>query len=121
MKNKGYTVVELVIVLAVFSLFYFIGVGVIAKDINVNYEDTMYEQKIAAIEEQASIYAKFNDELFKDSDTIYLTVKELADAAAIISNKDGEVLDPRDGKSNLNEVKVKITNIDSKVTAKVLS
>ena len=119
MKNKGYTVVELVIVLAVFSLFYFIGVGVIAKDIN--YEDTMYEQKIAAIEEQASIYAKSKDELFKDSDTIYLTVKELADAAAIISNKDGEVTDPRDGKSNLNEVKVKITNIDSKVTAKVLS
>ncbi len=121
MKNKGYTVVELVIVLAVFSLFYFIGVGVIAKDINVNYEDTMYEQKIAAIEEQASIYAKSKDELFKDSDTIYLTVKELADAAAIISNKDGEVTDPRDGKSNLNEIKVKITNIDSKVTAKVLS
>ena len=121
MKNKGYTVVELVIVLAVFSLYYFIGVGEIAKDINVNYEDTMYEQKIAAIEEQASIYAKSKDELFKDSDTIYLTVKELADAAAIISNKDGEVLDPRDGKSNLNEIKVKITNIDSKVTAKVLS
>ena len=48
-------------------------------------------------------------------------IKELADAAAIISNKDGEVLDPRDEKSNLNEVKVKITNIDSKVTAKVLS
>ena len=110
MKNKGYTVVELVIVLAVFSLFYFIGVGVIAKDINVNYEDTMYEQKIAAIEEQASIYAKSKDELFKDSDTIYLTVKELADAAAIISNKDGEVLDPRVGKSNLDRKSTRLNS-----------
>lgn len=120
MNKKGYTMVELIAVIAVFSIGYFITVGIISNKINVNYDEKLYEQKIDAIETQAALYAQGNEELFKDSNSIYLTIDDLAKADAIISNKDGVVIDPRDNGS-LNDVKVKITNKDSKITAKVLS
>ena len=99
MKKNGYTVVELAIVLGIFSICYFTATWVISSKLNVNYEEGMYSQKIACIENNAVLYAKAN---------------------AVISS-DGEVIDPRDEKSSMNDIKVKLTMEGDKITAKVLS
>ena len=114
MKKNGYTVVELAIVLGVFSICYFTATWVISSKLNVNYEEGMYSQKIACIENNAVLYAKANDK------SIYVTVDDLAKANAVISS-DGEVIDPRDEKSSMNDIKVKLTMEGDKITAKVLS
>lgn len=120
MKKNGYTVVELAIVLGVFSICYFAATWVISSKLNVNYEEEMYNQKIACIENNAVLYAKANDKLFEKDKTIYLTIDDLAKANAVISSN-GEVIDPRDEKSSMNDIKVKLTMEDDKITAKVLS
>ena len=89
MKKNGYTVVELAIVLGIFSICYFTATWVISSKLNVNYEEGMYSQKIACIENNAVLYAKANDKLFEKDKTIYVTVDDLAKANAVISS-DGE-------------------------------
>lgn len=107
MRKNGYTVVELVIVLAVFSVGYFITVIAISGKVSFNFEEKLYNEKISAIETQASIYAKTDENLFAEDDTAYVTVGDLAEKNAIISNKDGEVTDPRNNDNNLNDVEIK--------------
>lgn len=120
MKNKGYTVAELLIVIAVFSVLYFGATFIVSKSIGINYEEELYQEKITAIETQAAIYARQNKDIFKDSPSVYMTINELAVANAVISNSEGKVTDPRSKDEDLNELKVKITSDSDKVTAKVL-
>ena len=121
MKKNGYTVIELVVVLAVFSIGYFAATWIVSKDFGFNYEEEMYKQKIDTIENNAVLYAKLNENLFEKDKTIYLTVDDLAKANAIVSGDQNVVKDPRNEDKNLNDVKVKVTNEDNKITAKVLT
>lgn len=121
MKNKkGYTAVELIIVIAVFTVGYFVTANILSKDFDVNYEQDLYEEKINAIEIQAALYGETHTEIFNESADVYMTVEELALANVIISTSEGVVADPRDNEETLNDLRVKITNNDNEVTAEVL-
>ncbi len=120
MKRNGYTAVELVIVLALFSIGYFSATWIISGKLDVNYEQMLYEQKISAIEKQATIYASSNTNLFENDKTAYLTIDALAQESAIITDADGNVIDPRNNKNNLNNIKIKLTKKDDKISAKAL-
>lgn len=120
MKKNGYTVIELVIVLGVFSVVYFTTAFIISKEFKGDYKEDMYNNKIAAIEKQAEIYAEGTKDIFKESETVYFTVEELAEKNVVISTKEGLVADPRDENENLNNLKVKVTLSGDKVSAKVL-
>lgn len=120
MNKLGYTVIDLVITIGVFSVVYFAVSIAISGNFKGNYENKLYEEKLSAIESQATIYAKINETMFKDDDTVYLTVEDLALKNAIVSSKEGVVVDPRDSEKTLNNLKVKIINKDGEVSAKVL-
>ena len=121
MRNKkGYTGVELVIVIAVFTVGYFLIANTLSYNFDVDYEEDLYNLKIASIEEQAAIYAEGHTDMFVESNDVYMTVEELAVNNAIISTSDGVVADPRDSENTLNDLRVKITNEDEKITAEVL-
>ena len=49
-----------------------------------------------------------------------MTVEELAKENAIINNEEGVVYNPRNTEENINDLKVKITLANDKVTASVL-
>ena len=120
MNKLGYTMAELLIVIAVFTVGYFIVANTISYNFNVDYEEDLYDLKIASIEKQATIYAGGHLELFKDGNDIYMTVEELALNNAVISTKEGVVADPRNSEETLNDLRVKITNKDDEITAEVL-
>lgn len=121
MRNKkGYTGVELVIVIAVFTVGYFLIANTLSYNFDVDYEEDLYNLKIASIEEQAAIYAEGHTDMFVESNDVYMTVEELAMNNAIISTSDGVVADPRDSENTLNDLRVKITNEDEKIIAEVL-
>lgn len=121
MKKNGYTVIELVVVLAVFSVGYFAAAWIISGKVNVNFEEELYEEKISAIEKQASIYAMTDESLFEKDKVAYLTVGDLVEKNAIISNENGKVNDPRNEEKDLNDIKIKLTKDNDKVTAVVLN
>ena len=121
MRNKnGYTVIELVIVIAVFTVGYFIAANILSKNFDVNFEQDLYEETIAAIETQAALYGETHTEIFNESPDVYMTVEELALNNAVISTKEGVVADPRNSEETLNDLRVKITNKDDEITAEVL-
>lgn len=121
MGNKnGKISISLLIILGIFTIGYFFIANKFSYNFDVDFEEDLYELKIASIERQSEIYAKGHSELFSESNDIYLTVEELATENVIISNSDGNVIDPRDKDKTLNELKVKITNKDDEITAKVL-
>ncbi|MEG1288554.1 MAG: hypothetical protein RSD29_04320 [Bacilli bacterium] len=119
MKKNGYAVIELVIVLAVFSVGYFFVANKVSYLFNVNYNKDLYEQKISSIEKQATLYGLSNKDLFKTEKDVYVTVDELAVKGFVISN-DGVVKDPRSENNKLNDVKVKISKEEDNIVAKVL-
>lgn len=120
MNKKGYTVVELLVLIGVFTIGYFIAANMLSYNFDVDYEDDLYDLKIASIEEQAIVYASVHQELFAESDDVYMTVLDLALENVIVSNKEGVVVDPRDSDATLNDLRVKITNKDDEITAEVL-
>ena len=120
-NNRGVVSVGLIVILAVFTVGYFVLANKFSYGFDVNYEEDLYNLKIAAIEKNATIYAEGHEELFAESSDIYMTVEELALAGVIISNSEGVVKDPRNSEDTLNELRVKITNKDDRITAEVLA
>lgn len=121
MKNKkGYSAVELIVVIAVFTVGYFVVANMLSYNFDVNYEEDLYNLKIASIEEQAEVYASAHTELFTESKDIYMTVEELAENNVVVCTSEGVVADPRNSEETLNDLRVKITNDDDKITAQVL-
>lgn len=120
MNNKGYTTVELLIVIGIFSVFYFASAIIVSKNFKGNYINELYDQKIAAIETQAAIYGENKEDFFKEDDSVYMTISELALENVIVSNEEGVVTDPRNSEKSLGDLRVKISKEDDKVTAKVL-
>lgn len=120
MKKNGYSNIELIITLAVFTVVYFVGVSKIAGDFDFDYQKELYDNTIKSIEDQATLYGTYTEGLFNEENTIYVTVLDLANENIIKSNSEGIVLDPRDNTKTLNDLKIKITKDNDNVTAKVL-
>lgn len=116
MNNKGYTIPELVVVIVVIGVGYFLVANHLSYAFDVNYEDEMYAQTIKYIEENAQIYAEANLDTFSE----YMSVDELVEKGFLL-NTDGKVIDPRDQNKSLNDLRIKLTRKGDKVTAEVLN
>ena len=120
MNNKGYSAIELILTIVVFSVIYFVAANYISYNFDVNYEEDLYNLTISSIEKQAALYGENNTEIFAENNDVYMTIEQLAAANAIISTSEGVVADPRDDSKTLNDIRVKITNDDDEITAEVL-
>ena len=120
MNKKGYAGIEMIIVLTLFTVGYFVVANIISYNFDVNYEEDLYDLTISSIEKQAALYGENNTEIFAESNDVYMTIEQLAAANAIISTSEGVVADPRDDSKTLNDIRVKITNDDDEITAEVL-
>ena len=119
-NNNGKISIILLIVLGIFTIGYFFIVNKFSYVFDVDFEEDLYELKIASIERQSEIYAQGHSELFSESNDIYLTVEDLVTENVIISNNAGNVIDPRDNEKTLNDLTAKTTNKDNEIPAKVL-
>lgn len=82
MKNKnGYTVIELMVVIAVVGVFAFVAINKASYAFSdkVDAENELLNQKVKNIETQAKRYGEENLELFEEGKTIYIRVKDLID------------------------------------------
>lgn len=91
-NNKGYTVIELIVVIAVVGVFAFVAINKAsyAFSDNVEAEKALYEQKVGMIETAAEKYAEDNKELFKESKITYIRVADLVDAKYLLSQENSE-------------------------------
>ncbi len=120
MKKNGFTTLELLMVVVVFSIIYFIGVSSITNIFSYNKEDVAYEEKLNLIKKQATTYAIMNEGFFEEKNIVYIYVKDLVEANYLATNEEGIVKDPRHINKNLNNLKIKIIKENDEIKANIV-
>lgn len=118
MSKKGYIV--LLVIIGIFSIGYFILAYKISDVFSIDFEETLYENKIKAIEKETVMYATANTQIFSEETQVYMTIEQLADAKAIFYDSENVISNPLEEGKTLNDLKVKITKSDEEITADVL-
>lgn len=113
MNNKGYTVIELIIVMVVFGLITAVTIGATSNAFKDDTEE-YYRVKVKDIESNAKRYGMTLEEVKTEGSKV-ITVKELVDAGFLSpDNEKGDILDPRKPKTTMNNTKIKITYSEEK-------
>jgi hypothetical protein len=107
--------------LFVFTIFYFVSANNISHAFEYDEAQENYNMRINFIKSMADIYAKRNMELFDEGNVIYITVQDLVDNGLIEADNDnGDVKDPTSEVKTFNDLKIRLTNKEGRVTSKVL-
>lgn len=109
MKNKnGYTVIDLVIVIAVLGVITFLTISKVSYALSDDKSE-VYKLEVKLIETQAKAYGNtIKEELKNESKTI--TVNNLiADKFLQPDDDNGKIKDPRDDAKTLNDKKIKLS------------
>ncbi|MBR4230642.1 MAG: hypothetical protein IKR74_00585 [Bacilli bacterium] len=122
MNSKNTMLYTLFGVLFVFTIIYFVTANNISHAFEYDDSQEKYEMKINLIKSMSDIYAKKNMELFDEKSVIYITVQDLVDNDLIdADNTNGDVKDPTSEVKTLNDLKIRLTNKDGKISSKVLT
>lgn len=120
MDRKGFTNIEIFLIVAVFSTVYLIGMFNFSYAFETDYLSDAYDQRISLIEMQSELYASLNEDLFLDSSVIYIYVEDLIESNLISVNSDGDVIDPTNENNTLNNLKIKVELNDGEYVASVV-
>lgn len=120
-KNNGYATKELLIVIAVFSVAYFIGVGKVSYAFSNDEAQSTYDNRVNLLEHQAKLYAENNPNLFSENNIIDIYAKDLVKNNYFVGNDNGDIVDPRDTSKTLDDLKIEITKTENDYSAKVMS
>lgn len=122
LKSKNLLLYEAVAILLVFTIGYFIIANKVSYAFAYDSTTYLYDSKIKLITKSANLYGESNLSLFKEKDTIYVTVGDLVEKGILLADDEaGNVKDPTSEVKNLNELKVRIVLKDGKINSKVLS
>ena len=108
MNRKGYTVIELIIVMIIFGVITAVTIGATSYAFKDN-SDEFYKVRISNIESNAKRYAMTLEEVKTEGSKVII-VNDLVEAGYLSAdNEKGDIIDPRNSKATLNNVKVKLT------------
>ena len=106
--NKGYTVIELLVVIIIFGVITAVTISTTSYAFE-NHSEEYYKVKIKDIESNAKRYAMKNEKV-QNGETVIITVKDLVDAGYLSGdNENDDIVDPRNSKATLNNMKIKLT------------
>ena len=118
MEHNGFTK-ELLIVVIVMGLFTITMLSTTSYAYKDNSDD-YYEQVVNVIEKQAVLYGDTLDSLKNDGNFV-ITVEDLvSNGYYVADDAEGNVVDPRNSKHNLNGLKIKLTYENGNVKAQVI-
>lgn len=121
MKNKGYTLVELLAVFVILGIIIMISVPAITGVINSS-KDKAYDEQIKILENAARTYMSENSALLPDSGSFYnVKISDLKDSGLI---SDKEIKNPNYSSGSTDNKKknlyfngcIKVTNTNNKFT-----
>ena len=122
MKKNGYTGVELLIVIIVLGVVTFGILATTSSSFKDNTED-LYEETKYLIENQAELYGESAGVIteLQEKGNKVISVNDLVLSGYYVADdKSFNVIDPRNNKSTLNNLKVKLSYVDGVVTANVI-
>lgn len=120
MKNiKDKKIIILGAILLIFTIGYFIIINHISYAFSNNYSvDESYKILINTIKECSIAYAKQNTDLFKNDKIAYIKVQDLIDKNLLMTNSEGNIVNPLNQNETLNSniIKIKKENEEIVVT-----
>ena len=120
MKEKnGYTTLQMLIVIGILGIFTLVLIGTTSYAYK-DKSDEYYEEKIHLIVKQAELFGESSETLKKEGN-LNITVNDLVNAGYFVADdNDGNVIDPRNSKANLNGLRIVLNYKDGKVEAEVV-
>ena len=118
MERSGFTK-EFLVVILVLGVFTIVMLSTTSYAYKDNSDD-YYLQVVNVIEKQAVLYGDTLDNL-KNEGNFVITVEDLVrNGYYVADDSDGNVVDPRNSKNNLNGLKIKLTYSNGKINADVI-
>lgn len=117
MKNTGYTVPELLVVIAVLGIISFIIIIKTSYAFSNDGESAVLESNYYLIEKQAEVYGENNKDKFNEDNELYILAQDLVEAGLLPIDENNSILS---SERDLSNIKIKIVLKDSKVTAEVI-
>ena len=121
MNNKNIFLYITLLILAIFTIAYFIIANNISHSFSYDTSEIKYANEIKYLEASAKLYAKKNNSIFKEKEVTYIKVSDLVKSGIIqADDEEGNVKDPSSDVKVLNDTKIRLTNKNGKIQAKVL-
>ena len=121
MKNKNIFLYVTLAILFVFTIIYFVAINKVSYAFTHNETQELYNSKINLITKCAILYAEQNPDLFSEKDSIYITVNDLVEYGILqADDENGNVKNPTSEVKVMNELKIRITSKDDKISVKIL-
>lgn len=106
--NKwGYSKIEVLIVVVLLGIVAFVTINKTSYAFAIDNSKAV-EEYINLIEIQAEDYAMDNLDIFKETDTTYISVDNLVEEKYLIGDENGFITDPSDSTKNFNSNKIKL-------------
>lgn len=120
-KIKNLRLYEAIFVIVIFSVIYFVTMNKYsyAFSYDSTYEQSKNEERL--LTKAAQLYAENNKSIFKDKDTVYITVDDLVNAKLIKADENGKVYLTGSDVKTINDMKIRLVYKDEKITVKLLS
>ncbi len=121
-KIKDKKIFVLIAILFVFTISYFLIANKISYAFENNYDsNATYAITVDTISKCAQKYGEDNKESFNEEGLLYITVQTLIDNGYLASNEEGKIINPLSSEEFLNDKKIRIKNIEDKITAEIYS
>ena len=117
MKNKGYTIPELLVVIAVLGIVSMVTIIKTSYAFSNVSEKDLQENNYFLIEKQAEVYGELNKDKFKEKKEIYIIAQDLVDAKLLPVDDNNKILS---SEKDLSKTKIKISLKDDKISAEII-
>ncbi len=118
-NKKGYSIPEMLVVIGILGVVTFIVLLSTANAFKDNDQE-LYNEKEKLIVHQSELYAKTLSNLEQEGYMI-VTLSDVIKAGYFVADDDeGNVIDPRNSKANLNGMKIKLLYNDGNIKASII-
>ena len=117
MNNKGYTVVEMLILFVVVGVIAIFSIGKVTYSFSNKEKITLRDNAYLIIESEAKKYGEKNIKIFEKKDDYYMNVNDLVKAGYILKDNKNTIL----GFDDLNDKNIKISYDGKDVKAVILN
>lgn len=121
MKVKNLPLYAFIGVITLFTIGYFISAYNISFAFPTGDETANYDNKLKLVKKAAELYGENHMERFGEENNFYITIDDLVKEGYLIAdNEEGDYKDPTSDVLTLNDTKIRITNKDGAIEAKIL-
>lgn len=121
-KIKDKKIIILAIVLVVYTIGYFVIINKVSYAFDNNIDvNKLYNARVDVITSCAISYGEDNKDSFNEEGLLYITVQTLVDNNYLVADIDGKITNYLDETETLNDKKIRLKNIDGKISAEIYS